>query len=49
VLGTGLAMLPNRRTAVVLASVPEKSWDQAVASGTTVHGVAVARGANAND
>ena len=50
VLGTGLAMLPNRRTATALASVPEKSWDEAVAPGTPVRGVAaVTRGANAND
>ncbi len=30
VLGTGLAMLPNRRTAIVLKAVPEKSWGDTV-------------------
>jgi cytochrome c-type biogenesis protein CcmF len=30
VLGTGLAMLPNRRTAIVLKPVQEKSWGDAV-------------------
>jgi cytochrome c-type biogenesis protein CcmF len=30
VLGTGLAMLPNRRTALVLKAVQEKSWGDAV-------------------
>jgi cytochrome c-type biogenesis protein CcmF len=54
VLGTGLAMLPNRRTAIVLSSVPEKSWDEAVAATATapVRGVAAitrTRGADAHD
>ncbi len=52
VLGTGLAMLPNRRTAPVLASVPEKSWDGAVVAGAAapMPGVAaVARRADAHD
>jgi cytochrome c-type biogenesis protein CcmF len=50
VLGTGLAMLPNRRTALVLASVPEKSWDGTVAAGAPMPGVAaVARRADAHD
>ena len=50
VLGTGLAMLPNRRTALVLASVPEKSWDGTVAAGAPMQGVAaVARRADAHD
>jgi cytochrome c-type biogenesis protein CcmF len=52
VLGTGLAMLPNRRTALALASVPEKSWDGTVAAGTgaPMPGVAaVARRADAHD
>ena len=36
VLGTGLAMLPNRRAALVLRPVTEKSWgDAAVESGHT--------------
>jgi hypothetical protein len=30
VLGTGLAMLPNRRTAIVLKPVREASWGDAV-------------------
>jgi cytochrome c-type biogenesis protein CcmF len=30
VLGTGLAMLPNRRAAIVLKAVQEKSWGDAV-------------------
>jgi cytochrome c-type biogenesis protein CcmF len=50
VLGTGLAMLPNRRTALVLASVPEKSWDGTVAAGTPIQSVAaVTRRADAHD
>jgi cytochrome c-type biogenesis protein CcmF len=52
VLGTGLAMLPNRRTALALASVPERSWDGTVAAGTgaPMPGVAaVARRADAHD
>jgi cytochrome c-type biogenesis protein CcmF len=50
VLGTGLAMLPNRRTALALASVPEKSWDGTVAAGAPMQGVAaVARRADAHD
>ena len=31
VLGTGLAMLPNRRAALVLRPVTEKSWGDAIA------------------
>jgi cytochrome c-type biogenesis protein CcmF len=52
VLGTGLAMLPNRRTALAPASVPEKSWDGTVVAGTAapMQGVAaVARRADAHD
>jgi cytochrome c-type biogenesis protein CcmF len=52
VLGTGLAMLPNRRTALVLSSVPEKSWDATVVAGagTPMQGVAaVTRRADAHD
>jgi len=50
VLGTGLAMLPNRRTAIVLAGAHEKSWDDAVPAGTPAREIsAVTRGANAND
>lgn len=33
VLGTGLALVPNRRTAIVLAPVAEKAWGETVASG----------------
>jgi len=48
ILGTGLALMPNRRTALVLSTVPEKSWGGAVpASAPTTGGVA--RGANADD
>jgi cytochrome c-type biogenesis protein CcmF len=32
VLGTGLAMLPNRRAAILLKAVQEKSWGNAVAA-----------------
>jgi cytochrome c-type biogenesis protein CcmF len=50
VLGTGLAMLPNRRTALVLSSVPEKSWDGAVAAAAPMPSVAaVTRRADAHD
>ena len=52
VLGTGLAMLPNRRTALVLASAPEKSWDGTVVTDAAapMQGVAaVARRADAHD
>jgi cytochrome c-type biogenesis protein CcmF len=38
VLGTGLALLPNRRTAVVLRSATERSWADAIAESTPAMG-----------
>jgi cytochrome c-type biogenesis protein CcmF len=52
VLGTGLAMLPNRRAALVLRPVAEKSWGEAsVERGHTVGAVAhrAARPSDAHD
>ena len=52
VLGTGLAMLPNRRAALVLRPVVEKSWsDASVESGHAVGAVAhrAARPSDAHD
>jgi cytochrome c biogenesis factor len=48
VLGTGLAMLPNRRAAIVLKPVPEKVWGggMATASGPSA---AVIRRVESND
>jgi cytochrome c-type biogenesis protein CcmF len=48
VLGTGLAMLPNRRAALVLRASPERSWGGAMAEGTTAVG-AVARRVESHD
>ncbi|HXZ11960.1 MAG TPA: heme lyase CcmF/NrfE family subunit [Candidatus Sulfotelmatobacter sp.] len=47
VLGTGLAMLPNRRAALVLRPAPKKSWGEAP-SGASPVGV-VARASDAHD
>jgi len=47
VLGTGLAMLPNRRAALVLRPATEKSWGEA-AGGASPVGV-VARASDAHD
>ena len=52
VLGTGLAMLPNRRAALVLRPVAQKSWgDASVESGHAVGAVAhrAARPSDAHD
>jgi cytochrome c-type biogenesis protein CcmF len=48
VLGTGLAMLPNRRTALVLRAVTEKSWSDAGVEAS--HGLSpVVRRSDAHD
>ncbi len=43
VLGTGLALLPNRRSALVLRPVTEKSWDKSLAPGAPAVGAVVHR------
>jgi cytochrome c-type biogenesis protein CcmF len=50
VLGTGLALMPNRRAAIVLAPATEKSWGEVVAASAArpVAG-AIRRGADAHD
>jgi cytochrome c-type biogenesis protein CcmF len=48
VLGTGLAMLPNRRIALVLRPARERSWGEAMAEGTSAVG-AVARRTESHD
>jgi len=48
VLGTGLALLPNRRAALVLRPVAEQSWGDAVAKGASAVG-AIARSSDAHD
>jgi cytochrome c-type biogenesis protein CcmF len=45
VLGTGLAMLPNRRAAIVLKAVPEKAWGDTVAAASP----AIARRVESHD
>src|SRR5271154_5211974 len=49
VLGTGLALLPNRRTTLVLRPATEKSWADAIAESTTPPIGAVARRAEGHD
>jgi cytochrome c-type biogenesis protein CcmF len=49
ILGTGLAMLPNRRTALVLRPAPERSWAEGVAGGNVSAVGAPARRAGADD
>jgi cytochrome c-type biogenesis protein CcmF len=44
VLGTGLAMLPNRRTALVLRPVSEQSWGERVSVSTSPIGAIAQRG-----
>jgi cytochrome c-type biogenesis protein CcmF len=48
VLGTILALIPNRRTALVLRPVTERSWADAIAGSTPAIG-AVARRVESND
>jgi len=48
VLGTGLALLPNRRAALVLKPAAEQSWGDVVAKGASPIG-AIARPSDAND
>jgi hypothetical protein len=48
VLGTGLALLPNRRTALVLRPATERSWADAIAGATPAIG-AVARRVEGHD
>jgi cytochrome c-type biogenesis protein CcmF len=48
VLGTGLALLPNRRAALVLRPVAEQSWGAAVAKGASAIG-AIARSSDSHD
>ncbi|HTS13624.1 MAG TPA: heme lyase CcmF/NrfE family subunit [Candidatus Limnocylindrales bacterium] len=48
VLGTGLALMPNRRTAPLPSPIKEKSWADAVPAAASPAGV-VTRGANAHD
>jgi cytochrome c-type biogenesis protein CcmF len=48
VLGTGLALLPNRRAALVLKPAAEQSWGDAVAKGVSSIG-AIARSSDAHD
>jgi len=48
VLGTGLALLPNRRAALVLKPATEQSWGDAVAKGASPIG-AVARSSDGHD
>jgi len=48
VLGTGLALLPNRRAAIVLRPVAEKSWGDAVANEASAIG-AIARRSESHD
>ena len=48
VLGTGLALLPNRRAALVLKPVADQSWGNAVAKGASPIGV-IARSSDAHD
>ncbi|MGA7839292.1 MAG: hypothetical protein WCA34_00140, partial [Candidatus Acidiferrales bacterium] len=48
VLGTILALLPNRRTALVLRPVTERSWADAIAEATPAIG-AVARRVEGHD
>jgi cytochrome c-type biogenesis protein CcmF len=48
VLGTGLALLPNRRAALVLKPVADQSWGDAVAKGASPIGV-IARSSDAHD
>lgn len=47
VLGTGLAMLPNRRAALVLRPATERSWGEAAADTGAIG--AIARASDAND
>jgi cytochrome c-type biogenesis protein CcmF len=49
VLGTLLAMAPNRRAAIVLASVREKGWDGTVVPAPATHEVAAATTRGASD
>jgi cytochrome c-type biogenesis protein CcmF len=48
VLGTGLALLPNRRAALVLKPVADQSWRDAVAKGASPIGV-IARSSDTHD
>jgi cytochrome c-type biogenesis protein CcmF len=48
VLGTGLALLPNRRAALVLRPATEQSWGDAVTKGASAIG-AIARSSDAHD
>ena len=48
VLGTLLALIPNRRTALVLRPVTERSWADAIADSSPAIG-AVARRVESND
>jgi len=48
VLGTGLALLPNRRAALVLKPLAEQSWGDAVAKSASPIG-AIARSSDAHD
>jgi hypothetical protein len=48
VLGTGLAMLPNRRTALVLRPVAEQAWGDRVPATASPIG-AIARRGDASD
>jgi cytochrome c-type biogenesis protein CcmF len=49
VLGTGLAMLPNRRAVLVLRAAAEKSWGEGVAPESPSAAGAVTRRADAHD
>jgi len=50
VLGTLLALVPNRRAAIVLVSVPQKAWDGSVVGATAeAHGVAAVTTRGASD
>jgi cytochrome c-type biogenesis protein CcmF len=48
VLGTGIALLPNRRAALVLQPASEQSWGDEVAKGAAAMG-AIARSSDAHD
>jgi len=49
VLGTGLAMLPNRRAAIVLKPVREKSWGDTIGASSPAASPAVIRRVQSHD
>jgi cytochrome c-type biogenesis protein CcmF len=49
VLGTGLALMPNRRTALVLRPVEQKAWGDAITPGPPGTVGAIARRTDSHD